>query len=228
MKVKAVTAYVDLGLEKRPSVEFHMLGNRLIRACDGRIHVFNAFPFERCWAAREFGGLPAANPRATDRFVTDVEHVRSNLLQHSPVQWVALASAQDLDDTDVYVWMGYSILKQGDFTGKRITEEHVAQFLDKVERYDFTDIPFPGITPPAPVNPHGDNWRFCGSTIIMPRKFLVPIVKTYFAKARQFINTFQSIPLDLAIWPEVEREGNLPWKFYQAEYDHTQLTNFPG
>lgn len=228
MKVKAVTAYVDLGLTQRPSLDFHVLGQRLIRACGGRVTVFNEFPFESCWAARAFPGLPAANPRALDRFVTDKEHVRSNLIQHSPVQWVAKAYARDPFDTDVFVWMGYSLLKQGAFTGKPITEDHVSNFLDACEKYPFNDIPFPGILPRAPVNPHGDNWRFCGSTVIFPRRYLDRIVKSYFAKMRQFVHTYDAIPLDLAIWPEVERDSGLPWRFYKGEYDATQLTNFPG
>lgn len=226
---KVVTAYVDLGLTKRPSADFHAMGALLTAACP-RIRVFRDFPFHNCWTVPEFWSTmyPPANARAPDRFVNAEEHVRSNLIQHCPVQWVQMAAAED-PVPDVFVWMGYSIFKQGAFTGKPIAAEHVASFLEKVEKYPFGDIPFPGITPGQTMpNPFGDNWRFCGSTVIFPRFWLNQMVASYQAGLRAFVRWHQAIPLDLAIWPAVEMAGGLPFRFYQAEYDYTQLTNFPG
>lgn len=225
-KVQVVTAYVDLGLTKRPSAEFNEQGYRLHHACAGRIRVFDGFPYQRCWLAQEVHyEVPAANPRAEDRFATDTEHVRSNILQHSPIQW--LRDAYDMDpDVDVFVWLGYSLLKQGDFTGKRITEEHVVRFLDRLEHWTPDHLPFPGIAGRGPINVHGDNWRFCGSTLIVPRQFLPQVERSYKFNAREFVRRHHCVPLDLAIWPAVEDNSGLPWRQYQAEYDHTQLSNF--
>lgn len=227
-KVKVVTAYVPLTVQNMKPESFHELGSRLACACGDRIRVFRDFPYNECWLAREIPpGVSPANPRALDRFATEEEHLRSNVVQHSPVQWVSLAAAED-PEPDVFVWMGYSLLKQGDFTGKRITEAHVVNFLRAVERYPFTDLPFPGIASFGPISVFGDNWRFCGSTVIMPRKFLDMIVKSYKFHMRSFLLAHRKVPLDLAIWPMVEQRSGLPWRFYPAEYDYTQLTNFPG
>jgi len=225
--VKVVTAYVDLGLAQRPSSSFHALGDRLVAACPN-IKVFRNFPYDKCWLVEEgFDRLPPANPRALDRFDTEDEHRRSNVIQHSPVQWVQLAAEED-HKADVFVWIGYSVFKQGDFTGKPVRECDVAEFLDRVAHYPFFDIPFPGIGPMVQVHPFGDNWRFCGSVVIFPRRFIPYMVNTYKFETRSFLRKHCAIPLDLAIWPAVEHWSWLPFRFYQAEYDRTQFTNFPS
>lgn len=229
-KVGFVTGYVDLDLNKRPASEFHELGTKLFAAAHGHAYVVASHhsSFDYCWVNKE-PTLPwkAANPRASDRFVTDDEHIRSNIIQHMPVQLVEL-TARDYPDVDVWVWMGYSLLKQGDFTGKHIRPQDVSDFLDKLAMWDGTDIPYPGIIAKQPLNPYGDNWRFCGSTVIFPRQHLDKMVYAYKECFRRFIQKYRAIPLDLAIWPMVEDTSALPFRFYQAEYDYTQLTNFPG
>lgn len=230
-KVKVVTAYVDLGLTKRPSDEFHSLGRQLVAACDGRARVYDDFPFDCCWVQREYRGLPPANPRAEDRFATAEEHRRSNIVQHSPGQWVMSAYLADhaaYTPADVYVWMGYSLMKQGAFTGKPISSQHVHDFLTRLEQWTPDCIPFPGITNASPVLPFGDNWRFCGSVIIYPTYWLARMWHSYQVCAREFFRRYGAIPLDLAIWPTVEATSGLPFRFYQAEYDATQLTAFPA
>lgn len=226
-KVKVVTAYVDLGLSKRPASSFHALGQELALACGERIRVYPDFPFQRCWVAAETqAAYPAANRRAEDRFVNDTEHVRSNIIQHSPLQWLTLAAAEDPEPT-AFVWLGYSILKQGDFTGKRVRPKDVHKFLTAVEKYPFGNIPIPSIRPEDPVLPYGDNWQFVGSTLIIPRTHLPAVWRSYKAELRNFVLKYKAIPLDLAIWPAVVRNSGLPFRPYPAEYDATQLANFP-
>ncbi len=221
-KVKVVTAYVDLGLAKRPSEEFHELGNRLISACGSAVRYPN-FPFDDLWLAKEKPPWVAANARAPDRFETDEEHVRSNIVQHSPVQW--LRAAYDTDPSpDIFVWISYTVLKQGAFTGKPVKEEHISKFIEKLENWTPDCIPFPGILEKKPVNPHGDNWRFCGSTLIIPKQYLLQVEHSYKYNCMEFIRRHGSIPIDLAIWPSVEENSGLPWRFYRAEYDSTQFT----
>lgn len=225
--VKVVSGYVDLDLAAHPAPEFHALGKRLGDACGARLQVVWPYVYDDCWLAKETAGLPPANVRAADRFMTGVEHVRSNTIQHSPMEWMRLVYDQD-PVSDVFVWLGYTIMKQGAFTGKPITEAHVREFLEKVERWTPDCIPLPGITGRAPVDVHGNNWRFCGSTLIVPRQFVVPLERAYKFEAREFVRKHQCIPIDLAIWPAVEANSGLPIRWYGAEYDATQLTNFPG
>lgn len=230
-KVKVVTAYCDLGLTKRPSAEFHALGGDLLAACaaaDVPWRFFDDYPFLLTWVPFEFLHITkAANPRAEDRFATDLEHLKSNMIQHSPVQWLEEAAAED-PEPDVFVWLGYSLTKQGDFTGKPIRPEDVHKFLTKVSEYPFGDIPIPSIRPNDPIAPFGDNWQFVGSTIIVPRRFLSQMARSYRTCLCEFVRVHRAIPLDLAIWPAVVRTSGLPFTPYKAEYDATQLTNFPG
>lgn len=227
-KVKVITAYVDLGLTKRPSEAFHNYGMELLEAVGGRnMRVFHDYPFLMTWVPFEFLYIEkAANPRAEDRFATDLEHLKSNMIQHSPVQWLEEAAAED-PEPDVFVWMGYSLMKQGDFTGKRITADHVRKFLEKVQNWTPDCIPIPSISPDAPIAPFGDNWQFVGSTVIAPRKFLPQMVRSYKVCLREFVRQYRAIPLDLAIWPAVVRTSGLPFRPYPAEYDRTQLEHFP-
>lgn len=221
---------MDLGLTKRPSAEFHALGSELINECrkHAPVRPFGGFQFTHCWGPMFFGyDCPAANVRAPDRFASPKEHLRSNLIQHSPLQWLEIAAQED-PEPDVFVWLGYSILKQGDFTNQRLKTAHIGPFLDKVARYEGGDIPIPSIRPEDPIQPYGDNWQFVGSTIIAPRRFLPHMVHRYRAELFNFVSEYQAIPLDLAIWPAVVRNSGLPFSRYPADYDATQLTNFPG
>lgn len=225
-KIKVVTACVDMGLSLRHFGQTQMLGRDLMGACQGRgVEYYGAL--NQIWSVQEFPGLRAANARALDRFATVEEHERSNYVQHMPVQWLEEAYSQ-FPGIDVFIWLGYTILKQGGFTGKKTTSQHITDFVDRLERWTPDYIPFPGITPLAPISVHGDNWRFCGSTIIAPARFLPAMVRSYKANLRHFVRQHTCMPLDLAIWPMVEFNSGLPFRFYQAEYDYTQLTNFPG
>lgn len=224
--VKVISAYCDLGLAKRPAAEFHKHGRDLVLAASPDIHVYN-YKMQDAWNWAQCKNYPAANARAYDRFDDDLEHARSNLIQHTPIQWLEEA-CMDFPETDVFVWMGYSLLKQGDFTGKRLTSAHVTKFVEKLKLWEPTSLPFPGMTQQIyPVNPFGDNWRFCGSTLVVPRKFVFRVGRAYRACLNLFIKQHGAIPLDLAIWPMVEFSSGLPWEFYPAEYDYTQLTGFP-
>lgn len=224
--VKVITAYCDLGLTKRPAAEFHVLGQKLLDQLGTDGHKYE-YSKNDAWTWDAYKDFPAANPRAYDRFADDMEHARSNLIQHTPIQWLEDA-CMDFPQTDVFVWMGYSILKQGDHTGKRILPHHVAEFVGKLKDWKPTSLPYPGMDLyQTQLNPFGDNWRFCGSTLIVPRQYVFQVGRAYRANLKAFVQMHKAIPLDLAIWPMVEYSSGLPWKWYDAEYDYTQLTNFP-
>jgi hypothetical protein len=180
--------------------------------------------------AAEWLTLPPATPAAPDRYPTPQHFVNSNIVQHNRTWWLLHAAAAYPDD-DIFIWLDYGLLKQGDFTGKRIQAKHIAPFVEKVERYynaGHRDIPFPGIEPSGVVNAHGNCWRFCGSTHIVPRWHLDVIDKAYRRTCCEFIAATRTVPLDLPIWALVEQfHPELPYRQYKAEYDYTQLSNFP-
>jgi hypothetical protein len=178
----------------------------------------------------EWGTLPPATPAAPDRYPTPQHFVNSNIVQHNRTRWLLHAAAMYPDD-NIFIWLDYGLLKQGDFTGKRIEAKHIAPFVEKVERYynaGHLDIPFPGIEGPGVVNVTGNCWRFCGSTHVVPRWHLDAIDAAYRQTCCEFIAATQTVPLDLPIWALVEQfHPELPYRWYKAEYDYTQLSNFP-
>lgn len=227
LNVRAVTFWV-------PAVEFTHLTRQkfiehrdaLVEACSGRITVLEPYPFEDLWLVREGYPQQAANKRAIDRFPTDADHLRCNVIQHARTQ-AAMKVYQDDPSIDVVVWLDYGVMKQGAWRGNPVTQAHIREFMHRVaDHMPYRDIPFPGIEPRKPIRPYGDNWRFVGSTHIWPTRFLPDIHKCYQSECRKFFMHYAAVPLDLAIWPAVEARSGLPFRFYQGEYDATQFTGF--
>jgi hypothetical protein len=228
--VIVATGYVPLKVQHMDQTTFKNLGRSLINTCANAhvpVYSFEDFRYKDCWLAKESPPMVGANPRAPDRFTTDEEHVRSNVVCHQFVEW-AWKAYKKCPEADVVVAMTYTVLKQGGFTGKHVRPEHIIEFLNKVKLYKFKDIPFPGITPRGPVDVAGHNWRFCGSTHIWPTKWLREIRREFKDQTRWFIKRVNKTPLDLQIWPLVEQASDLPFRWYKAEYDATQFTSFPG
>lgn len=229
-KVRVITGYVPLSVHHMDKRQFRWHLEELRKAIyPSDLEVWEA-DYDTCWLAKHKPPMVGANPRAEDRFKTDEEHARNNVVCCQFVDWAhRTAVAWAAGTPDVVVALTATVMKQGAFTGKPVKAQHIQAFLRKVENYNFSDIPFPGITNHVgPVDPAGHCWRFCGSTHIWPVKWLAHIERIFKAKTLAFIAKHGKTPLDLQIWPEVERCAGLPYRFYQAEYDATQFTNFPG
>lgn len=224
MRAKVITAFVPLKVKHLTSDAYHELGRQLEAACGDNFRFFDNFPLDDCWLAKENPPLVPASETPADRYETREDHARSNIVQHSRTQWARMAAAED-PDADWIVWLDLGIMKQGAWLNNQITHEHVVEFLNTVETLPLGIIPFPGIEGCKPVDPTGNNWRFCGSTHIWPAHFLPLIDHAYKFYTREFIRKHKTIPLDLAVWPTVEERSGLPFRWYKAEYDATQLTN---
>lgn len=229
LNVTVTSAYIPLEVRHLSRQQYEEYGARLKEACGDRACFYDkGFELSDCWLSGHPGILDMKPATATpsDRYATPADHVKSHIIQHSRTQW-ALRALLERPQSDVIVWLDYAILKQGGWRNNPVTEDHVRAFLDKVAAGKWSGIPFPGITAPEPVKPQGNNWRFCGSTHIWPVQYLPAIHKTYRAKLLEFLRVYDCVPLDLAIWPMVERDSGLPFRFYQAQYDASQLTDFP-
>lgn len=224
MRAKVVTAFVPLKVKHLSADTYHEYGTQLAAACGDRFRFFDNFPLEDCWLSKEHPPLIPASETPADRYETREDHARSNIVQHSRTQWALAALAED-PGVDVMVWLDLAIMKQGVWRNNKIVHEHVVKFLEAVEKLPSGIIPFPGIEERKPVDPIGNNWRFCGSTHIWPVEFLPQIDRSYKFYTREFIRKNNTTPLDLAIWPTVEERSGLPFRWYKAEYDATQLTN---
>lgn len=227
MKVKVVTAYVPLPVLHVSREKYKSLGNRLVDAIPDNIFVFDDYGIEDCWAY-SVRSTPPAQAVPSDRYASPADFVLSNIVQHQRTTWAMLAAVKE-PDVDVWVWLDYGILKQGDFTGKPVTAKHVAEFVKRVAtRPSLLDIPFPGIWPRGPISDTGDNWRFCGSTHIWRKAWLPLIDKAYRRECKLFIERTNTVPHDLPIWAHTELSSGLPFRWYAANHDATQLTNFPA
>ena len=235
IRARVISAFVPLaGMRHVDPEVYHTNAKAMVQ--DVPYHFFNIGEELRdMWLWKwldmaEWGTLPPATPASPDRYPTPQHFVNSNIVQHNRTRWLLHAAAAYPDD-NIFIWLDYGLLKQGDFTGKRIQAKHIAPFVEKVERYYAAgnrDIPFPGIEPSGVVNARGNCWRFCGSTHIVPRWHLDAIDMAYRNTCCDFIAATQTIPLDLPIWALVEQfHPELPYRQYTAEYDYSQLSNFP-
>lgn len=226
--VRVVSAFVPLNVKHMSKDQYLDLGNEMLFAAKraGASTSLIEHDLNVCWAHGLCLGLPPATETPSDRYATPEDHVASHIVQHNRTEWAKIAASGTCDDA--VIWLDLGILKQGKWNGNPVTVDDVSWFVEAVQMYPFRDIPFPGISGPDPWLPHGNNWRFCGSTHVWPTKWLPQIDRSYKANLINFIREYKSVPLDLAIWPMVERTAGLPFKWYKAEYDSTQLRNFPG
>lgn len=231
MRVRVVTAYVPLEVKHLTPEQYHEYADRLARAIPYHIQRLGD-SVENCWLYKELtekgvlDKLAPATEVPADRYATPRHMVLSNIVQHQRTTWMKLAA--ELDRTaEVIVWLDYAILKQGDFTGKPVREHHIQELVRRIEASTFEDIPFPGIWQKGPISDTDANWRFCGSTHIIPVKHLAMVDDFYKYECRKFIARTLTVPLDLPIWAAVEQNSTLPFHWYEANHDATQLTHFP-
>jgi len=231
--VKVITAYVPLNVKHLSREQYKSYGDRLVSAVgEDRIRVYYDFPLEDCWLYKwleKKGNLEEIKPATSvpgDRYPTPTHMVMSNIVQHQRTTWMRMAS-EEFPDAEVLIWLDYAILKQGVWNGKPVTEKIVNEFVNNLELTDFDCIPFPGIWDKGPISDTRDNWRFCGSTHIIPKKYIIAVDEFYRYQTKKFIDRTNTVPLDLPIWAYTELESTLPFYFYKANHDATQLTNFP-
>jgi hypothetical protein len=90
-------------------------------------------------------------------------------------------------------------------------------------------IHFPGCWPQGDVADFGPNWRFVGSTHVIPRQHLAGVDFAYKAELADWVRFKGTVPLDLMIWANTEKNWTpmLPFEQYVANHDATQLSAFP-
>ena len=232
-----MTAFVPLDpapIHFKPE-QYHAYAASIANAAgEGRFRAFNPYPLEECWLyqwleSKGWLDLPPATAPAADRYPTAQLFQRSNIIQHSRCQWLCAAAEED-PGCDVFVWMDYAIRKQGhSWEGHPgVEEQHITDFLVKIENSSFQDIPFAGIWDKGPIADAGDNWRFVGSLHVIPRTWLAYVRWFYEYECRRWVETKKTVPLDLPIWAGLELHSSIPFRFYRANHDASQLTEFPG
>lgn len=230
MKVGVVTAFVPLPVKHLSPEQYHELGHKMIGAVQSAgatVRFFNDDKLESLWAYDLCTGLPPNNPVPADRYDSPEINVQSHVVQHNRTTWAMRAAAEN-PSVDVWVWLDYGILKQGFWKNNPVTPEKIGRFIGRLSgARQFDVVPFPGIADKATVYPTGNNWRFCGSTHIWPKQYLEAIHQCYQTQLQKWVVAHNTVPLDLPIWALVEQHSGLPFKWYTAEYDASQLDNLP-
>ncbi len=207
MKTKLVTAFVPLHrpdyYEKsgRSVAKYHGFGERML-SLGVPIRAYVDYPLEECWMYQYLQGLdrqpPFDNTGDPDKITMDYITVC-----HQKQTFLRMAQAED-PDYDVYVWIDYVTLQ---IPG--ITEEHILQLVSDVN--DET-IALPGCEPKGTPG----MWRFCGTIICCPGKYVIPFDDAVRAKIKQNVAEGRQVRLDFYTWAQMEFDGVLPIRQYDS------------
>jgi len=216
MKSTIVTGYVRIPDHPRSADEYHRLAANL-RRVGAPTRTFMS-EVGRCWLSTF----------VRDKTITHAvdDNPRKNTLdyhivQHQKTAWLATA-AEFGPAADVLVWMDYGIFHQ-----PGITVDVIDEFLRRIEAADKIDeICIPGAWERSSGYADSPDWRFCGSSMIMPR-----------AHARTFHEAVKDVTLsrlaatnhvtwEVNDWAVVESLKVLPIRWYKADHNQTQFTNW--
>jgi len=234
MNTGVVTAFIPLPVKHLTSGQYHDLAVDLVAGADdagAKVMTFMDDKLGDLWAYNLCTGRQPDTPVPPDRYPSAEVNIMSHIVQHNRTAW-ALRAAKSYPEIDRWVWLDYGVMKQGGWgqLHPKMTRESLTRFLRKVATTtEIPDIiPFPGIEGKGPVYQRCNNWRFCGSTHIWPAKHLPAIDKAYRRELEAWIDLHGMVPLDLPIWALVEKNNpELPFRWYQGEYDATQWDNYP-
>jgi hypothetical protein len=225
-KVKVVSGYVQLPTKQLTVAQFKALGARLVDAvAPFPIRVFDDFPLYQCWLTfdiRKYGVVRATCPSPPkDRFVHPYHMVLSNVVLLQKAEWVSTAAAED-PEAEQFVYLDYGIFKQSGVNALAIQD-----FLYKVKVEPHDAVSLPGIWEKRPVENEGaPHWRFAGSTLVIPRKFIKPLLTAIKAVVRLRLELTGEVPWDMNTLAHVEMLNVVPIRWYPGNHDASQFTGY--
>ena len=213
-RVVVVTGYVKIPGHPRSDADYDRLGAQLREICAAPLRLFRC-ELEDCWLYEH------VRDRHVDHAVADNPKKNSlayHVVQHQKSAW--LVSALETNPlADVLVWLDYGICHQPGVTVRAIDD-----FLRRVTAR--RAITIPGCHAAAGASIDWPDWRFCGSSLVVPRDL-----------ARGFHDAVREVTLERLAktgrvtwevndWAEVERRKIVPFCWYKAGHDSTQFTNY--
>jgi hypothetical protein len=227
MRALAITGFVKDPFKARHLTQdaCRDLGDRLKAALPGRIHAFDyGWTLDSCWAYPLLQANPdlapsCASPPA-DRFATPGDMVRSNIVLMQRYHWMALA-AKLYPDVDVFAWIEYTVLKQSG-----VTESVLVSFVDELERQPCDAVTLPGCWPKSPINDAEAHWRFVGSCWVCPRDLAQRVYQAVRDVVEMRTRITGQLSWDMNSMAYVELLDILPIRWYPANHDETQFTNY--
>ncbi len=138
-----------------------------------------------------------------------------HIVQHQKTEWLKWAT-QDDAYSDTFVWLDFGIFHQPGVTAAVISE-----FLKRVRLNDFA---IPGCWP---VGHSGEpNWRFCGSTAVVPRDKVSIFDSMTRMVTKDRAREQNRVSWEINDWADAEVEHGLPVRWYSADHNEKQFTNY--
>lgn len=212
-KLVVVTGYVQIPDHPRSSQQYDLLGAQLAQLHAAPIHVFRC-ELKDCWLDehvrdRHVEHAIADNPKKNT--------LAYHIVQHQKTAWLLQALEMD-PSVDVLVWIDYGVFSQ-----PGITVPVIDDFLRRVRaRPEFA---IPGAWEQSSGSIEWPDWRFCGSSFVVPRNF----VRKFHDAVREVTLerlTTGRVTWEVNDWAEVERRKMLPIRWYKADHNQTQFTNY--
>lgn len=226
-KVMAVTGFVPNAFPAKHLSEqkCRELGQGIKNALGNKLCSFDkGWDLENCWAFN----LLLKNPELicsdinppTDRYENAKDAAKSNIVLLQRYEWMGVAKHL-YPDVDVFAWIEYTALKQSG-----VTEDSLRQFIDLIENNYHDAISLPGMWDKKPVDDRFAHWRFAGSAWVCPQQYVDPLEHAIKTIASLRSNITGKISWDMNTMAFVELLDILPIRWYRADHNETQFTNF--
>lgn len=212
-KVVVVTGYVPIPGFPRSAAEYERLGAMLLSLRAAPVRVFRC-ELRDCWLDEHVRG------RRVDHAVADNPKKNSlayHVVQHQKSQW--LVSALETDpQAEIFVWLDYGIFHQ-----PGVTVDVVDTFLRRVRAREAMAIA--GCSSAPSNSTEWPDWRFCGSSTVVPRSLVRRFHEAVRDVTLERLSTGR-VTWEINDWAEVERRKLVPIRWYKADHNATQFTNY--
>lgn len=216
MRARLVTGYVPIHGHPRSVETYGELGEKL-----GGVPVRKAAFYQRVeetWMHKFVQALPVI-PSISCYDNKAKNTLAYHCVNHQKTEWL-LAAVEKYPDEDVYVWVDYGIFSQ-----PGVTNQAIFEFMERV-RDD--KIYAPGCwNQPDVVESSFPCWRFCGSVLAVPKKFVPMLHYACVRRAMQHIRATNNVEWEINTWARVEKKDKLPWRWYLADHNVSQFDNLP-
>ncbi len=226
MRVVVVTGYVEIPGHPRGRAEYDRLASRFadLRAA---LVLLSRDAIDGCWLYEHVRG-PDIRHAVSDNPAKN--SIAFHVVQHQKTKWL-IDVAEEHPEAEVLVWIDYGIFHQ-----PGVTVDVIDAFLRRV-RSD-AEIAMPGAWEPwewevrskgaAQWPAEWPDWRFCGSSLVVARELVHPLHDAVRAVTLERLARDRYVTWEVNDWAEVDRRGVLPIRWYRADHDQTQFTNYPG
>lgn len=215
VSLAVVTGYVQLSDHPRSHGEYELLGARLNALREAPVLPFRCV-LRDCWLDehtrdKDVVHAVADNPKKNTRAYHVVQHQKTAWLMHA---------CEIAPHADVLIWLDYGIFHQPGVTAARIDD-----FLRAVRvRPEFA---IPGAWEHSSGVVDWPDWHFCGSTIVVPREHVQGFHEAVRDVTLERLVRDNYLTWEVNDWAAVADQGNLPIRWYKADHNQTQFTNYP-